>query len=675
MFHHILDAVRSEVSGVRALRFVEAICAFHRIQASPGFREAARYCHAELEEAGLETETLSYPATAQAAYWSQPMFQEWHCTGAELELIEPERWRLASYHEHKMSLIQRSASTPPGGVEAELVAVEKSDRPESYTGVEVRGKFVLADGDIARTRSLAVEQHGALGLVTDRMAEFPPIRHRMDIPDALQYTSFWWDAGATRCPGFVLSPKAGEKLRKLLKSAKGPLKVRARVDASFYDGSMEVVSALIKGQGPGEVVVVAHLCHPQPSANDNASGSAALLEVARALRQLIDEGVLPPPQRTIRFLLVPEITGTYGFLAGNEGLIPHMVAAINLDMVGEKQEVCGGPLMLEHPPRSTPSFTGDLLERILEALATDVKNLAGTASYARFKWGVMPFSGGSDHYIFSDPTVDVPCPMVIQWPDRYYHTSEDTVDKVDPFMMEKVSCLAATYAYFLAVAGYPEAVWMAQEQTFTFAREIHQAARARFDPVLRAAGEQQADTGHLAGEATRKFARLAGFLKDRRILDIQSLTRLLAPTDRQAFAALVTGLGPELERAVQAEVNRWQAALAFLKPTGEGPVVNPEEAAWRKTALAMVPRRVYRGPVSIQRHLARLDAQAREDWVKFMEGRARAASEFTHALYWMDGHRSLAEVGELVELETGSCDGEALIKLTQLLAKLGLVSL
>lgn len=675
MFHHILDAVRSEVSGIRALRLVEAICAFHRIQASPGFREAARYCQAELAAAGLDAQILSYPANAHATYWSQPMFQEWHCTGAELELIEPERRRLASYHEHKMSLIQRSAATLPGGLEAELVAVEKSDRPESYAGVEVRGKFVLADGDLGRTRSLAVEEHGALGLVTDRMSEFPPIRHRMDIPDALQYTSFWWDAGATRCPGFVLSPKSGENLRKLLKSAKSPLKVRARVDASFYDGTMEVVSAVIPGQGPGEVVVVAHLCHPQPSANDNASGSAALLEAARVLRQLIDEDVLPPPQRTIRFLLVPEMTGTYGFLAGNEGLIPHMVAAINLDMVGEKQEVCGGPLMLEYPPRSTPSFTGGLLERILEALANDVKNLAGSASYARFKWGVMPFSGGSDHYIFSDPTVDVPCPMVIQWPDRYYHTSEDTVDKVDPFMMEKVTSLAATYAYFLAVAGYPEAVWMAQEQAVSFAREIHQAARARFDPVLRAAGEQRTEAGQMAWEATRKFGRLAAFLKDRRILDIQSLGRLLAPADRAAFAALVKGLVPELEGMAQAEVGRWQAILAFLRPTGEEPAGNLEGEAWRKAAAAMVPRRVYRGPVSIQRHLVRLDAQEREAWVKFMEGRARAATEFTHALYWMDGSRSLAEVGELVELETGSCDGEALVKLAQLLARLGLVNL
>ncbi|HAI21433.1 MAG TPA: hypothetical protein DCM14_06015, partial [Clostridiales bacterium UBA8153] len=672
MFHHILAAVKSELSGIRALRQVEAICAFHRIQASPGFREAAHYCHGELKAAGLDAEILSYPANTSTRYWSQPMFQEWHCTGAELELLEPERRRLAGYHEHKMSLIQRSAATPPGGVEAELVAVEKSDRPESYSGVEVKGKFVLADGDLTRTRSLAVEQHGALGLVTDRMSEFPPVRHRMDIPDALQYTSFWWDAGATPCPGFVLSPKTGESLRKLLKSAQGPLKVRARVDASLYDGSMEVVSAVIAGQGPGEVVVVAHLCHPQPSANDNASGAAAVLEIARALRRLIDEGTLPPPQRTIRFLLLPEMTGTYAFLAGNEGLIPHMVAAINLDMVGEKQELCGGPLMLERPPRSTPSFTGDLLERILEALAGDVKNLAGTASYALFKWGVMPFSGGSDHYIFSDPTVDVPCPMVIQWPDRYYHTNADTVDKVDPFMMGKVSCLAATYAYFLAVAGYAEAVWMAQEQTFSFARELHQAARARFDPVLTAAGEPEAETGRLAAEATREFARLSAFLKDRRIQDIHSLSRLLAPAEQKAFAAVVEGLVPELDRTTQAEAGRWQAALAFLKPAGRLPE-DPEEAEWRKVAVTMVPRRSYRGPVSLHRHLFRLDTQEREEWAKFMEGRARAASEFTHALYWMDGRRSLAEVHELVQLETGSCDGEALVKLTRLLAKLGLI--
>ena len=37
----------------------------------------------------------------------------------------------------------------------------------------------------------------------------------------------------------------------------------------------------LPGTLPGEVLVTGHLCHPQPGANDNASGAAAVLETAR----------------------------------------------------------------------------------------------------------------------------------------------------------------------------------------------------------------------------------------------------------------------------------------------------------------------------------------------------------------------------------------------------------
>jgi aminopeptidase-like protein len=135
-------------------------------------------------------------------------------------------------------------------------------------------------------------------------------------------------------------------LRSLIKQrereGKPPVKVRAKVTSRFWDGELNVVSAVIRGQTDEEVVVVAHLCHPQWSANDNASGAATVLEVARTLQGLISEGRLDKPHRGIRFLLVPEISGTQAYLASNEDQIPRMIAGLNLDMVGENQDLCGG---------------------------------------------------------------------------------------------------------------------------------------------------------------------------------------------------------------------------------------------------------------------------------------------------------------------------------------------
>ena len=320
------------------------IARYHRIQASPGFRQAAHYCLERLREAGIQAEVLSFPSNDKTRYWSAQMFQEWEATEAALHLVEPEdeRRKLADFRDCPISLIQRSVSFEG---EAEVALLEDGEEEAEYERLDWRGKVVFTKGDLNRVRELAVEKRGAVGIIFDGMRETPLVRARMDVPDALQYTSFWWTGQEQKCFGFVLSPRGGERLRRLIKkrtqNGESPIKVRAKVVSRLYDGEIEVVSALIPGETSEEVVIVAHLCHPRPSANDNASGAAAALEVARTLQRLVDEGKLAQPKRGIRFLWVPEMTGTYAYLATHEDEIERMVAGLNLDMVGQNQELCG----------------------------------------------------------------------------------------------------------------------------------------------------------------------------------------------------------------------------------------------------------------------------------------------------------------------------------------------
>src|SRR6266545_2136120 len=72
----------------------------------------------------------------------------------------------------------------------------------------------------------------------------------------------------------------------------------------------------------------------------------------------------------------------------------------------------------------------------------------------------VPFSGGSDHAVLLDPLIGVPSPMLIQWPDRFYHSSLDTPDKCDPASLAIAARCAATYAGFLATAGPAEEAWL-----------------------------------------------------------------------------------------------------------------------------------------------------------------------------------------------------------------------
>jgi len=688
MLKEIMDEISREVSGTMAKQHVEQISHYHRIQASPGFRQAANWCRATLEGYGLDAKLLEYPADGKTTYWTQPMFKEWSATEAELRIVEPRKSAkiLARFSENKMSIIQRSSPTPPKGVEADLIALENGEEPREYKRINVRGKMVLTSGDVERVRSLAVDKYGAIGIVTDRLTEFPPIRQRTDLPDALQYTSFWWYGKQKPCFGFVISPRQGNELRKLIRDQKGkkPVRVHAKVSSQFYKGKIENVSAVINGRTNEEILVVAHLCHPQPSANDNASGCGAAIEVARTLQRLIAGKRLPKPKRTIRFLLVPEMTGTYAYLATNPRLIPKTLAAINLDMVGENQDLCKSPLLIESPPEATSSYVVDLIQNLLERISKDASSLGGTSSYALFKQATVPFSGGSDHYILSDPTVGIPCPMLIQWPDKYYHTSEDTIDKVDPEMLKRVAVLTGTYAYFIANAGYEEAVWLANESLARFKGMLALSFQKKISELvdnLRTVYKKKAERKKAVERFLRDLGGYTGYLASRKAKSIKAISKLVEKSRRKEFSAIMSSTISDIKSLTDQEYQRALAALQRLVPEardleqmlGKKPRISRLE----RKAMGIVPRRRFPGPISTRFLLSKLGDKDREK-LRAMERRMRERQIGilpVLALYWTDGTRTLKSISDLTYFETGKVALKELDFIFNLLEKANLVEM
>ena len=675
MFKKAFKVIREEFSGQAATGYVIDIARYHRMQASPGFRQAAHYCLERLREAGIQAEVLSFPADEKTQYWSARMFQEWEATEAVLHLVEPEdeRRKLADFRDCPISLVQRSV---PFEGEAEVVLLEDGEEEADYEGLNLKGKVVFTKGDLDRVRELAVEKRGAVGIISDGMRETPPVRARMDTPDAIQYTSFWWTGHEKKCFGFVLSPREGERLRGLIKKqvqdGEPPVKVRAKVVSRLYDGEIEVVSALIPGETSEEVVIVAHLCHPRPSANDNASGSAAALEIARTLQRLVDEGKLSQPKRGIRFLWVPEMTGTYAYLATHEDEIERMVAGLNLDMVGQNQELCGSSFLIEHPPQAMPSFAPVLLERLREELLGETAALGGTGEYALFRHAVVPFSGGSDHYILSDPSVGAPTPMIIQWPDRFYHTSQDTPDKVDPAMLGRVGSLSATYAYFLANAGQQEAVWLGYEMAARFKRDIVWFVQEKVTEATHLSPEKE--------EGADKLAETVAFLRKKVAYLVEREQQALASLKRLSPGIAVEGWQEEAAEFANRELARGEEAMGVLargRDLAELPEASERELdEWEDKAARIVPRRLYRGPVPLRHYLNQLSEEERERvWQMRKEHKKGFFTLPTLAVYWTDGKLSLLEIADLVELETGQRNVELLVEYFQTLAKLNLIEL
>src|SRR5439155_24348358 len=161
-------------------------------------------------------------------------------------------------------------------------------------------------------------------------------------------------------------------------------------------------------------------------------GAPGALEAARTLAALAGPRAGLPLTRGIRVLWMPELTGTCAWLGVRPQRIAMLTAALNLDMVGEDQVQCGSTLLIEHPPAIAASFAETLLARIRDEAQEWVTSYSGPGHYSLMRMAEVPYGGGSDHAVLVDPTIGVPCPMLIQWPDRFYHSALDTPDRCDP---------------------------------------------------------------------------------------------------------------------------------------------------------------------------------------------------------------------------------------------------
>ena len=601
MFEQIFELVENEFSGENAKNLASHMTQFHRIPVSPHYRKAAAWCKEQLREYGLAASIHKYLADSKTMYWSYTLPEEWEVESAALE-IDGAVW--AQFKDKKISLIQRSY---PVDVEAEVVPLKREDLSC------ITGKIVYSPLPPGRIIDVALH-YKAHGIITSGSGE---AMKKPNFPDAIHYFSFWGEKGS----GFVLSPRKGKKLEKMLQEK--PVKAKMVIKSRLYPGHLDVIEAFIPGETTEEVLVVAHLCHPQPSANDNASGCAVLMETARTLQELIGT-TFRPPVRGIRFLLVPEIIGTVAYLASNQEKIDHVVAGINLDMVGENQRLCRSTLLLVRTPDALSSFVNDLAEVILDELGSEV----GTYPPFGFKYGVTSFSGVSDHYVLSDPSVGIPCPMVIQWPDFFYHTSLDTPDNLDPVALKRAGKLAAAYVYFVAYAGEKEAARLApiivEKGKERIAKKIKETAR------MNRTREDKLDLNDYLD-----------YLLQREILTLRSLKKLADITTEP--------MEEELRYFVEKEKEKEKTKGKQKVPETK----TKEECKW-------IPKKIYPGPISLRKVLLEMSFEEKNAYKKKMGEYPDSTTIGDVAGHWVDGKRTLSQINRQITYEVGKSSLEFL---------------
>jgi len=503
-----MDEIVGEASGESAWNTVAEINAFNRERFDDEYKGRffeTRVVVRKLESYGLAgIDVVTFPGGPA-----------WVAVKGELWETRPERQKIASIHDMLPMLAAGSATAD---VTADLVWIGRGTTKE-IAEAKVEGKIAVTEGNLMMTYGGAT-QKGALGVIAISMSR--PYFDPLQMPWAgIMQRRRPGGAGPERqgqagqpeqpappappaapeakpaAPGFAfqLPVREGDILkRRLLANEK--ITVRAQVEAKTETADLENVVCRIPGTDPaaGEIIFSAHLFEgmQKQGANDNISGSACILEVARVLNGLIAEGRLPRPKRTIRFIWGPEFSGIGEWVKSNPAIMDKTLCNINMDMVGEWLSKNKSYFCLMRTTFGHPHYINDVMENYYRyvgegsreriqnranASGVPVRIVAPSGADEPLAYSIETHYGASDHEVFNDWGVGVPGIMMIAWPDQWYHTSGDTADKADPTQLRRAAVIGAAGAYTVASADGAAAAEIAAEIAANATRRLgHQLA-------------------------------------------------------------------------------------------------------------------------------------------------------------------------------------------------------
>jgi aminopeptidase YwaD len=677
------QAIFQEISGVRAQDLIAQLSTLHRLAGSREILKAMNIIREEFEAAGLEQIRLErFPIDGDHSYWTWDTPYIWEEQDAHLTIVSPESERklIARFWEAPISLLGGSSSTGTGGWQGELVDVGRGETAEDYAraGRRVRGRLVLAHGNPAQVHQQAVARRGAAGMLLAQNPSADP-----DHPDKI--TSAWLPLSAAREHpffGFTLSQRQLALLRDALArldKKNETLRLSAAVKARFRTGQYRVLSGLIRGteRPREELILVAHICHPKPSANDNASGCALLAEMARTLRVLQRNRTLPRFRRSLRFLVLPEWRGTVPWLHRHRRQTKNMLGVISLDMVGEDQAKCGSTLLVGSTHGVQQHFGGELLARAFRWVASQ-KSPSKLRKNSLFRWRTEPYFGGTDHMPFVDPTIGVPGLYVGNLPDHFWHTSEDTPDKTDPNTLEWVGTASLIFAYDL--------LNLTERERESVLAENYLAASRRLATV----GQELVEKTHaFVPERNKGLSSWHHFCKDHRQrrekidyeLEVEravlfSCADGLRGRDRRILAGMAMEFG---------ELLGWQAAeihgllqeaydRVLDQHRIDGTKLRRRRSALERRADGLVPERTFPGPFPMTRLM---DKAAKRDrrWLAEMFITLYQQHLLEIPFFFIDGERTALEVKEKLEHEYGPVALEIFMEYLQVLRRARLIRL
>lgn len=543
------EQVREQVSAARLHQHLQVFSRLFRDSGSEDEWTAARYIVDKMTEFGIDADILTFDSLI-----SWPLAGTLEILDAGGNAIEAITTRTRSF----------GAPTPPGGIAADLVFVPFA-APEpgamifshravagDYAGIDARGKAVIT-ADSGPDGIRRAQEHGAAAHIHIWPSAEPVVHEMIG-------TGVWGTPTPESAPRLPAIPVLGvtqadgERIAGLLK--RGP--VRARIAANVKTEWMRLPLAVadIRGQGSEDFFLVgAHIDSWYEGVTDNATGDAALIEMARVLSQHRDA-----LRCGVRFCWWPgHSTGRYSgstWYADTHfrALRDHCLGYLNIDSPGVRETEIWDC-----------RYNMGEVEHLTAAV---VQELSGQQPHIR-----RPLKAGDQSFLgVGLPSLGAFRMLPVDHPDRkavggcggawWWHSPADTLDKADAGILADDTRIYTTMTLRMCAPAVIPYYFVPSAQDFITHLTTDQEA----------AGQHLDLSGAIAAAAA--FQAAAQRLADSPILDVDRLNEGLKRLTRIVNPALFTIAGPyEFDPALQLPVLPGLAPmqdLAHLEPTTDG---------------------------------------------------------------------------------------------------------
>jgi len=648
------DKLVNEISGDIAFDNLRSLVMYHSPTAgAEDFPKEAQWVSEHAKSYGLEeVKFIPLPAWRPDPKTAD---QNWTLKSGELWLVAPKALKLGDVRETPTSVADNS---PSADITAELVDVGEGVADSDYAGKKVAGKVVLAYGKTDKVKEKACWDRGAVAIVSYYSTRVSPWT---DYPDQVAWARVSRSKEGEKPPPpvFMVSPRTGLMLSRWMagrapthifseepETASPPpaFKVHLKIQSEVTQpGRSGMVEGFIRGTTYHDqaIVLTAHLQEEKTSANDDRSGCANLLEIARALEAMIADGRLPRPKRDIRFWWTDEIAAEYQYFSEHHEERQRILADINQDMVGARQSLGGRVQHVSRTPWSRWSFLNDVVESIVGSLVRgnnaylaswQNKNpapfsrpiLAHSGSREPYNAVVVPYFDSTDHMVFNESAVGIPSVTFTNWPDEYIHSTDDDLWQIDRTQLQRNAVAVAATALYLANLSEADVPTLTAVMAGEARERISHDLATGLTRLAEAPGADRRaaydDALNLLGQAVAR--ETVGLESLRKFADAGSLTLL----DSLVADLMLTELNHKKR------IEEWYLALGGKR----APLVPSE----REAALAAKTPRNLGSPGEYLR------AKDRVEGPKTLHGLME-----WEALNYVDGKRSILDIYRIVRAE------------------------